>query len=97
MHLMRAIIFGPATRDGPNLFIEVEFRPFHSTDFIAPLRGEKKQFGEWTKRPTNRVARGPKPAQLILRKYAIAGSLFCRWSHADKWGRREGGPFPPPN
>ena len=77
---MTLVVLGLLTWDAPYPSIEIDLRPFHRRDFVAPLRGEQEELEQRPERPAELGGGAPENPNFLFAQNAVAGLLFGRRS-----------------
>jgi hypothetical protein len=81
MHLVRPVVLRPLPRDRPQTFVEIDFLPLRSTDFIASLRRQQEQSEHRAERPAERLAGTPEQLYFDIIKRPVASQFFSAPTH----------------
>src|SRR5215472_13619128 len=86
MDFVRALVLRLLARNRPCPLGKIELGPFHSGNFVTPLKRKEEQLSERAEWPVTLIAGGPKPPHFVITQHAIAGDFLRRQPHAGDWG-----------
>lgn len=78
-------VLGALRRQGPQPFLEVEFRPAHLSDLGSPLAAQDQQLRAIPERIAFGVTGRPQRAELIICQHAFARSFLGQRFHPGDW------------